>query len=83
MIILFQCYKLYILLTGTSCLSSVERFDPLISAWFSVPSLEIKRRYCRLASMHGSLYVVGGYDGANYLASVERYDPRVSAFPFV
>ena len=58
-------------------MSSAERFDPLISAWFSVNSLEIKRRYTRLLALNGSLYVVGGFDGANHLASVERYDPRV------
>lgn len=58
-------------------MSSAERFDPLMSAWFSVNSLEIKRRYTRLMALNGSLYVIGGFDGANHLASVERYDPRV------
>ena len=32
--------------------------------------------------MNGCLYVIGGYDGANYLASVERYDPRVSSYSY-
>lgn len=69
--------KKWIFFLGINCLSSAERFDPLMSAWFSVNSLEIKRRYTRLMALNGSLYVIGGFDGANHLASVERYDPRV------
>lgn len=62
---------------GASCLSSVERYDPLVGVWSSVQEMESRRRYCRLAVLEGCLYAIGGYDGSNYQSSVERFDPRV------
>ena len=32
---------------GASCLSSVERYDPLTAMWTSCPAMSTKRRYCR------------------------------------
>ena len=32
---------------GASCLSSVERYDPLTAMWTSSPAMNTKRRYCR------------------------------------
>ena len=32
---------------GASCLSSVERFDPLTGVWTASPAMNTKRRYCR------------------------------------
>ena len=32
---------------GASCLSSVERYDPLTAMWTSCPAMNTKRRYCR------------------------------------
>lgn len=34
---------------GASCLSSMERFDPLTGVWSSCPAMNTRRRYCRIA----------------------------------
>lgn len=34
---------------GASCLSSMERFDPLTGVWCSCPAMGTRRRYCRTA----------------------------------
>ena len=34
---------------GTSCLSSVERYDPLTLTWTSVAAMNLRRRYLRIA----------------------------------
>lgn len=34
---------------GASCLSSMERFDPLTGIWCSCPAMNTRRRYCRVA----------------------------------
>ena len=36
---------------GASCLSSVERFDPLTGVWTSCPAMSTRRRYCRSVIM--------------------------------
>lgn len=34
---------------GASCLSSMERFDPLTGIWCSCPAMNTRRRYCRIS----------------------------------
>lgn len=34
---------------GASCLSSMERFDPLTGVWCSCPAMNTRRRYCRIS----------------------------------
>ena len=34
---------------GASCLSSVERYDPLTGVWTACPAMNTRRRYCRVA----------------------------------
>jgi len=34
---------------GASCLSSMERYDPLTGVWTSCPAMTTRRRYCRIA----------------------------------
>ena len=34
---------------GASCLSSLERYDPLTGVWSSCPAMSTRRRYCRIA----------------------------------
>ena len=36
---------------GASCLSSVERYDPLTGVWTSCPAMSTRRRYCRSVIM--------------------------------
>jgi kelch-like protein 17 (actinfilin) len=54
---------------GASCLSSMERYDPLTGVWSSCPAMATRRRYCRVSSL-----------GAQYLAnsnsnSAKTYTP--------
>lgn len=58
---------------GASCLSSMERFDPLTGIWCSCPAMNTRRRYCRIAVVDNCIYALGGFDSTNYQASVERY----------
>lgn len=62
---------------GASCLSSVERFDPLTGIWSSCAAMSTRRRYCRVAVLDNCIYALGGFDSSNYQSSVERFDPRV------
>ena len=59
---------------GASCLSTVERFDPLTSVWTSCPAMNTRRRYCRIAVLDNCIYALGGFDSNNYQSSVERLD---------
>lgn len=62
---------------GASCLSSVERYDPLTGVWSSCQAMSTRRRYCRVAVLDSCIYALGGFDSSNYQSSVERFDPRV------
>ncbi len=42
---------------GASCLSSVERLDPLTGVWTSCPAMSTRRRYCRVAVL-GMFYLL-------------------------
>ena len=65
---------------GASCLSSVERYDPLTGVWSSCPAMSTRRRYCRVAVLDSCIYSLGGFDSSNYQSSVERFDPRVGCW---
>lgn len=65
---------------GASCLSSVERFDPLTGVWSSCPAMSTRRRYCRVAVLGNCIYSLGGFDSSNYQSSVERFDPRMGSW---
>ncbi len=54
---------------GASCLSSVERLDPLTGVWTSCPAMSTRRRYCRVAVL-----------GMNYLPVLHHRVGRVLSF---
>lgn len=43
--------------------ASVERFDPRIGLWSSVPCMSSRRSSCGVATLEGYLYCIGGSDG--------------------
>jgi hypothetical protein len=53
-----------------------EYYDPVVNVWYDLPNLSKRRFNCTVEKLEGSLFCVGGFDGAAYLTSVERYDPR-------
>ncbi|XP_026571516.1 kelch-like protein 17 [Pseudonaja textilis] len=63
---------------GTSCLNSVERYNPKTNTWESVAPMNIRRSTHDLVAMEGWLYAVGGNDGSSSLNSIEKYNPRTN-----
>ncbi|XP_066546874.1 kelch-like protein 17 isoform X1 [Amia ocellicauda] len=63
---------------GTSCLNSVERYNPKTNTWESVAPMNIRRSTHDLVAMDGWLYAVGGNDGSSSLNSIEKYNPRTN-----
>ena len=59
---------------NTSCLSSVERFDPATNTWEQVASMNEGRRALAAVSLPDGIYAIGGYNGKDYISSIERYD---------
>ena len=55
----------------------MERLDPRMGRWMSVPSMASRRSSAGVAVPNdGYLYCVGGNDGTMCLATGERYNPR-------
>ncbi|KAJ7319742.1 hypothetical protein JRQ81_019253 [Phrynocephalus forsythii] len=46
-----------------------------LNVWIKVARLQKGRWRHKMATLHGKIYAVGGYDGVHRLASVECYDP--------
>lgn len=59
---------------NASCLSTVERFDPLTNKWEMVAPMNEGRRALAAVAMPDGIYAIGGYNGKDYIDSVERYD---------
>lgn len=57
-----------------SCLRSVERYSPEDDEWTTLSPLITPRRALAAVALPSGIYVLGGYDGANYLNSVEKYE---------
>lgn len=54
-----------------TCLS----FDISTEAWNPIADLPAEIAWTSATTNNGSIYLAGGYDGANFLSSVYRYDP--------
>lgn len=61
----------------TSCLKTVECYDPGTDTWTPLPvDMNVARSMHGAATVNTRVYVVGGYDGSADLASCEVYDPE-------
>ena len=56
--------------------SSVERLDPRMGKWMSVPSMSNRRSSAGVAALDGFLFCVGGNDGTMCLQTGEKFNPR-------
>ena len=56
--------------------SSVERLDPRMGKWMSVPSMSNRRSSAGVASLDGFLFCIGGNDGTMCLQTGEKFNPR-------
>ncbi|XP_039972300.1 kelch domain-containing protein 7A [Xiphias gladius] len=54
-------------------------YNPLTSIWKEISPMNEARPRCKLASLEGYIYAIGG----ECLSSVERYDPRLDRWTFV
>ncbi|XP_069989696.1 kelch-like protein 17 [Penaeus vannamei] len=61
---------------STNYQCTVERLDPRVGKWMSVPPMMSRRSSCGAAILGGMLYCVGGNDGTMCMASAERFNPR-------
>lgn len=59
-------------------LDTAEYYDLRKSTWISIASMNSKRSSPGIATLHGQIFVVGGYDGVNVLDSCESYDPNIN-----
>lgn len=59
--------------TNSSCLRSVERYDPVKNKWESIASMNEGRRALAAIALPDGIYAIGGYNGKDYISSVERY----------
>ncbi|CAK9101933.1 Kelch-like protein diablo [Durusdinium trenchii] len=60
---------------GAQMLNSVERFDPKVGTWETLPPMSARRAYVAAATIAGTIHVFGGSDGGQCLLSSERFDP--------
>uniref|UniRef100_A0A4W4E961 BTB domain-containing protein n=1 Tax=Electrophorus electricus TaxID=8005 RepID=A0A4W4E961_ELEEL len=74
---------------GSSCLKSVECFDPHTNKWSACSPMSKRRGGVGVATWNGFLYAIGGHDApASSLTSrlsdcVERYDPKTDTWTAV
>lgn len=52
----------------------IHSIDTQEGKWYTMPSMVSRRSSCGIATLDGSLYVVGGNDGSLCMCSVERFD---------
>ena len=63
---------------GANPLNSVERYDPITSAWNFVAPMSTSRKHLGAAVLDGYIYAVGGRDDTTELNTVERYNPTTN-----
>ncbi|XP_039529326.1 kelch domain-containing protein 7A [Pimephales promelas] len=54
-------------------------YNPVTSIWSEICPMNEARPHCKLVSLQGHLYAIGG----ECLSTVERYDPRTNQWTFV
>ena len=59
---------------GSSCLRSVERYDPHTNRWTPCAPLNRRRGGVGLGVLNGHLYAVGGHDAPASSPTVNRLD---------
>ena len=63
-------------ITGTTKLSSVERYDPGMNSWESRAAMPSARYATAAVTLNGNIYVIGGVNASNQIQNiVEVYNP--------
>lgn len=68
--------------SGTSVLDTVQGYNPITNAWFTIAPMPTARGRLAMDSVNGRLYAVGGYAGllAQWVGTVEEYDPQAGTW---
>ena len=62
---------------NSTCLNTVEKYDPSLNQWKYVSGMNRKRRSHAACVLRGKIYVVGGSDSdGNVVRDIECYDPE-------
>ena len=61
-------------------LASVEVFDDVTQAWYSLPDMRQPRAGFALTALNGQLFAAGGWRDRRYIRSVEMYDPLATGW---
>ncbi|CAE8703014.1 unnamed protein product [Polarella glacialis] len=61
--------------SGTQILNSVERFDPKVGMWETLPPMSARRASVTAAAIAGGLHVFGGQCQRQCLGTAESFDP--------
>jgi len=61
-------------------LDTLERYSPIQGRWCALTPLPTPRYGCAAATLHGSVYVIGGDDGRSVLGTVDRFDPQSASW---
>jgi len=69
--------------TNSSCLRSVERYDPVKNKWEPVAQMNEGRRALAAVSMPDGIYAIGGYNGKDYISSGEKDDVETDSWTVV
>ncbi|TRY60235.1 hypothetical protein DNTS_028210 [Danionella cerebrum] len=64
---------------GTVPSKKVYCYNPMTSIWSEISPMNEARPHCKLVTLQGYLYAIGG----ECLSTVERYDPRTNRWTFV
>ena len=69
--------------SNASCLSSVERYDPVLNKWEAVASMLHGRRALSAVAVNEFIYAIGGYNGKDYISSIERLNIEANEWQIV
>ena len=59
-------------------LKRVKFYDPATNQWTTACPMNVARSVAGVASLNGSIYVAGSYNGKDYLDMVESYDVELN-----
>lgn len=58
----------------------MERLDPRMKRWESIPSMNNRRSSSGVAALNGMLYCIGGNDGTMCMSNGERFNIKRNAW---
>uniref|UniRef100_A0A3B3T072 Kelch like family member 10 n=1 Tax=Paramormyrops kingsleyae TaxID=1676925 RepID=A0A3B3T072_9TELE len=66
-----------------SRLNTVERYDPETDRWSFIQPMNVERSDASATTLHGKIYICGGFNGAECLATAECHDPITNRWSMI